>query len=166
MIRRAATLRPEGQMWGYQGDKGAVPPQVEALFNAVKEAGLTYVNSIIDYGVPKGMGIQRTRLPRESLMQRSANCIDGAVLFASLLEGASLNPALVLVPGHAFVGWETWRRSDEWDYLETTMVGQHEFAAACQSGRRQVELAKRHSLPRMTIHRLADLRERGIWPME
>ena len=46
-------------------------------------------------------------LPRESLADKEANCINGTVLFASLLEGISMSPAIVLVPGHAFLAWET-----------------------------------------------------------
>jgi hypothetical protein len=82
--------------------------QVGALYQALKEAGLTYINSVIDYGAAACQATQRTRLPRESLATNSANCIDGTVLMASLLEGASLNAALVLIPGHAFVGWQSW----------------------------------------------------------
>ena len=51
---------------------------------------------------------------------------------ASLLESASLRPAIVLVPGHAFVGWAKGSETDELDYLETTMIGSHDFASACQ----------------------------------
>jgi hypothetical protein len=138
-IRHAASLSPDKKIWGYQGDRDSVPRQVKALYQSLREAGLTYVNSVIDYGAALGQFTQRTRLPRESLAQKSANCIDGTVLFASLLEGASLHPALVLVPGHAFVGWETWDDSGEWAYLETTLIGSAEFEAACQSARRQYE---------------------------
>jgi hypothetical protein len=102
------------------------------------------VNSVIDYGAGPGEVTQRTRLPRESLAQKSANCIDGTVLLTSLLEGASLNPAVVLVPDHAFVGWETWDGSGEWSYLETTMIGSAEFETACQSATKQYEKVSRY----------------------
>ncbi|HEX8203637.1 MAG TPA: hypothetical protein VF590_24385 [Isosphaeraceae bacterium] len=166
LIRRAADLLPDRQILGYQGDPDAVPGLVGALFQALKEAELTYVNSVIDFGAPAGQATQRTRLPRESLAGRAVNCIDGAVLFASLLEGVSLNPALVLVPGHAFVGWEAWDGADEWRFLETTMIGTHDFEAACGSGQRQYDQAQTYGRARLTVHRLTDLRARGIWPME
>src|SRR5262245_9868220 len=108
-----------------------------SFYQALREAGIVYVNSVTDYGAAAGQVTQRTRLPRESLAGRGANCIDGTVLMASLLEGACLNAALVFVPGHAFVGWEVWPESDEWRYLETTMIGTHKFEAACASGQRQ-----------------------------
>ena len=165
-IRRAAEHLPSRQIWGYQGSPDAVPLQVEALYKSLREADIVYVNSVIDYGAPPGTYTQRTRLPRESLAQRSANCIDGTVLMASLLEGASLHPAIVLVPGHAFLGWETWRRSGQWRYLETTMIGSADFAAACASAERQVELHQQKNPDKIKRLTLNDLRARGIWPME
>jgi hypothetical protein len=165
-IRHAASLSPDRQIWGYQRDRDSVTRQARALYQSLREAGLTYVNSVIDYGAGPGQLTQRTRLPRESLAQKSANCIDGTVLLASLLEGASLNPAVVLVPGHAFVGWETWDGSGEWSYLETTMIGSAEFEAACQSAARQYEKVSDFYPERVRRHSLAELRRRGIWPME
>jgi hypothetical protein len=166
LIRRAAGLLPTRQIWGYQGDQDAIDPQVGALFQSLQEAGLVYVNSVIDYGAQPWQATQRTRLPRQSLQLKGANCIDGTVLMASLLEGASLSPVLVFVPGHAFVGWETWYGSDQWRFLETTMIGGHDFAAACQSGQGQYDQAKLTNPDQLKIHRLRDLRARGIWPME
>jgi hypothetical protein len=165
-IRRAADLWDKRQIWGYQGDRPSVLHQVAALYQSLREAEIVYVNSVIDFGAPPGAFTQRTRLPRESLALKSANCIDGTVLMASLLEGASLNPAIVLVPGHAFLAWQAWEDSNEWGYLETTLLGSADFETACRSGQRQFEdyqqaapnLWKRHPLP--------DLRARGIWPME
>jgi hypothetical protein len=165
-IRRAADHWPGRQIWGYQGKPVSVPEQVAALYKALREADIVYVNSVIDFGAPPGTFTQRTRLPRESLIQRSANCIDGTVLMASLLEGASLSAAIVLVPGHAFVAWETWRDSDEWRYLETTLIGTADFDAACQAGQRQYEFHQKQTpalVRRLALH---DLRARGVWPME
>jgi hypothetical protein len=171
LLRRAAELVPARQIWGYQGTPDVVARQVEALYKAVKEVGIAYVNSVIDFGAGPGLLTQRTRLPRESLKHRSANCIDGTALFASLLESASLHAGIVLVPGHAFVAWEKWRHSDEWDYLETTMIGTHDFAAAHASGRDQytrwfAQRARAGGDPRVRLLKLNNLRATGIWPME
>lgn len=165
-IRHAVELTPNRQMLGYQGDPDLVNQQVAALYESLRETKIVYVNSVIDYGAPVGMTTQRTRLPRESLSLRSANCIDGTVLLASLIEGVSLNPAIVLVPGHAFVGWETWHGSDEWQFLETTLVGTADFEAAHRSGQRQFDQYSKSSRNKIKIHSLQDLRTRGIWPME
>ena len=163
---------PGRRIWGYQGkpDPEATATQVKAVFDTLKEAGIAYVDSVIDFGAGPGQVTQRTRLPRESLRHRSANCIDGTVLFASLLECASLHAAIVLAPGHAFVGWETRRGSDVWDYLETTMINSADFEAARQRARALYQQAAEHlqsdddPIPR--VLKLNDLRAQGIWPME
>jgi hypothetical protein len=166
LLRRAAELCGDGMMAGYQEDTEGVKRQVRALFQALHEAGIRYVNTVLDYGAAEGAATQRTRLPRESLACKSANCIDGAVLMASLLEAASLHAALVFVPGHAFVGWQTGDHSPDWCYLETTMIQGGDFEAACQSGQLQYDEAKKHYESRLRLYRLPELRARGIYPME
>jgi hypothetical protein len=167
LLRAAAGLAPAGQLWGYlRGGGDRVRDQVAAIYRALREQGVAYVHSVTDYGAPSGTVTQRTRLPRESLAHKSANCIDGAVLFASLLEGASLSAALLLVPGHALAGWESADGSGDWQFVETTLIGTAEFDAAHRSGQAQYENAKELYPDRLRLHRLADLRARGIWPME
>jgi hypothetical protein len=139
-LRLAAKLHPQGSLTGYQGDQDGVIPQVKALFDALKtEAHITYVNSVIAFSPEDGFASQRVRLPRKSLQEKQANCIDGTVLFASLLEGISMSPAIIVVPGHAFVAWETWENSNEWKYMETTMIGSHTFEQACASAESQAK---------------------------
>jgi hypothetical protein len=165
-IRQAARWLPEPARWGYHGDRDSVTRQVEALYQSLREAGMVHANTVIARGAPDGMLPQRTRLPRESLALKAANCIDGTVLMASLLEGASLSAALVLVPGHAFVGWETEDNSDEWRFLETTVIGTVDFAAACQFGQKVYDVHQKTSRSLVKIHKIRDLRARGIFPLE
>jgi hypothetical protein len=172
-LRIAADHHPDGRLIGYQGNPSQVEPQVKALFDALKfKSKITYVNSLIDFNPGLGTASQRVRLPRESLADQEANCIDGTVLFASLLEGISMNPAIVLIPGHAFVAWETWKNSKEWRYLETTMIGTHAFQEARDSAEAQAEtyqtLKETHEEP-LYFRRLSlkELRvDKGITPME
>ena len=165
--RRAAALHPSGMLAGYiRPGAERVREQVAALYRSLQEAGIAYINSVTDYGAPAGAITQRARLPRESLTQKSANCVDGAVLFASMLEGASLSPALLLIPGHALVGWESDDAAGDWQFLETTLLASAEFDAACKSGQAQYEQAREFTPDEVRVHRLADLRTRGIWPME
>ncbi|MCW2569412.1 MAG: hypothetical protein JWN54_3509 [Mycobacterium sp.] len=135
-LRTVAEHHPDRRLAGYQGDASAVGPQVRAVFDALKTAGITYINSVIAFSPDEGGSTQRVRLPRESLADKEANCIDGTVLVASLLEALSMSPAIVVVPGHAFLAWETWQDSGEWRYLETTMIGSATFDEACASAER------------------------------
>jgi hypothetical protein len=52
-----------------------------------------------------------------------ANCVDGSVLFASVLRQIGIDPVLVLIPGHMFVGFFLDRAHKQVFYLETTMLG-------------------------------------------
>ncbi len=135
VLRLAADFHPDHRLVGYQGNPGGVAAQVKAVFDALKAQQIVYVHSVLSFGAGPGESVQRLRLPRESLANRSANCLDGTVLMASILEAASLNPGLVLIPRHAFLAWEKWRDSGDWDYLETTMIGTHDFEAANAAGR-------------------------------
>lgn len=136
-LRKAADHHPQKRLAGYQSD---VTAQARAIFDALKEdADITYVNSLIAFNPDESARGQRVRLPRESLAERQANCIDGTLLFASLLEAASLHPAIVVVPGHAFVAWERSPDSGRWAYLETTMIGTNTFAEAQDIGGRKAE---------------------------
>ena len=136
-LRKAADHHPQKRLAGYQSD---VTAQARAIFDALKdEADITYVNSLIAFNPDESARGQRVRLPRESLAERQANCIDGTLLFASLLEAASLHPAIVVVPGHAFVAWERSPDSGRWAYLETTMIGTNTFAEAQEIGGRKAE---------------------------
>jgi hypothetical protein len=147
LLRQAADHHPNKSFVGYQGvgslaqRSDVVRAQAQAIFTALKqEANLTYINSTLNMGKQPGQVTQRVRLPNESLTAGgSANCMDGTVLFASLLELASLDPILVIVLGHAFVGWRIWRGEDQYEFLETTMIGSSDFASAQQRGRQQYE---------------------------
>jgi hypothetical protein len=176
VLRRAAEVHPQRVIVGYQVDPDGVTAQVRAIFNALKAENITYVNSLPSFGAPEGSFIQRVRLPRESLQMQSANCIDGTVLMCSLLEAASLNPGIVLVPGHAFLAYELQdrdpKRKVQWDYVETTMIGSHDFDAAQRSARAtaaqcQANLAKSKDPADFQILPLVDLRAvNGVTPME
>jgi len=59
----------------------------------------------------------------ESLNNSQANCVDGSVLFASLLRKIGIEPFLVLVPGHCYVGFYLDAAQENPIALETTLLG-------------------------------------------
>jgi hypothetical protein len=169
-LRTAADKHPQRIIAGYQGDPQFVDAQIEAMYAALKASDITYINSVICFGQVQDEAMQKVRLPRESLAERSANCIDGTVLFASLAEAASLNPGIVLVPGHAFLAWQP-EPAGEWDYLETTMIADHTFDEARATGRRLAainsSLKDSAGQPLLKLVSLADARVAdGVVPME
>ena len=176
-VREAARYHPSERLYGYQKDEADVEQQVRALFQALKAHGITYVDSAnSSFGGldPRSRHFvhQRVRLPRESLKDNVANCLDGTVLFASLLEAISLGAAIVLTPAHAFVAWKTWPEGGGWRYLETTRIGSHPFEGACEYAEKKAE--RYHALAASTGDPLKFQRwplrllraKKGITPME
>ncbi len=97
--------------------------QVGAIWQALIEHGIHY--SSADPAIERGPHIfsQRVRFLADIWGDRSANCIDGSVLLASVLQRVGLRSFLVLVPGHAFVGFYTDADAQHAAYLETTLLG-------------------------------------------
>ena len=134
---------PRGSARGLPGKRGGRRAAGQGRLRRLEEHGRDHLRELgVDFNPDQGFSTQRVRLPRESLADKEANCIDGTVLFASLLEGISMNPAIVLVPGHAFLAWETWEHSETWRYLETTMIGSSEFEPACASAEKTADSYK------------------------
>ncbi|MDA1018197.1 MAG: hypothetical protein O3A00_27545, partial [Planctomycetota bacterium] len=128
--------------------------------------------------LPEGTGYStRIRLPSESLAQRSANCLDATLLLASMLEGITLNPAIVLVPSHAMLGWERRPHTtgpychENWGVLEATAIGLPiSFEQACDLGKKTLNhflrLDQTNNTQTVKVWPLSDLRRRGVWPLE
>ncbi|HEY2395790.1 MAG TPA: hypothetical protein VGH81_07425 [Rudaea sp.] len=108
---------------GYSGSAAAVYRQVWAVWQALAERGIRY--STADPGIARGPLVfsQHVRLLDQTWADRSANCVDGSVLIASALQRIGLRSFLVLVPGHAFVGFYTDAAASHTAYLETTLLG-------------------------------------------
>jgi very-short-patch-repair endonuclease len=86
---------------GYQsGDPGRAYLLVAALWSAVAAKSLTYANPPRSF---EAVG-QKTRRPTTVLSEGLATCLDSTLLFAAAIEAVGLNPVVVMVQGHCFVG--------------------------------------------------------------
>lgn len=112
--------------------------QVQALYETLQDHGLRYAEQSSQY---PAQDRQRVLHPQDALAHKTANCLDSTVLFASLLLRVGLQPVIVLVPGHAFLGWRTWHDSPDYEFLETTKLGTASFADAMAAGQNQAERA-------------------------
>lgn len=88
---------------GYSYGKEEVLKTAKCSFDVVKEQEITYV--YMKQGFHPGW--QRIRLVDEILKEKQGNCLDLTLLFASIFEAESLNPVIVIIKGHAFVGFWT-----------------------------------------------------------
>lgn len=103
--------------------------QTAAIFQALRHSGVSYVTSIYTFGDFSGAA-QRIRLPQETLTLDTANCIDVSVAFASAVENLGMDPAIVIVPGHAFAGVRLGREAQDWLYLDLTVLPRGTFQQA------------------------------------
>jgi hypothetical protein len=162
-------MKQKGQspaLSGYQ-DLPNVDEMVQAIYEALKAREITYSNPPASWSAKPG---QKIRTAQEVLEEKVGTCLDTAVLFASCLEQAGLEPVLFVVPGHAFVGyWTALSRSQgenlalnflplapvsaagnliDMDFIrlfETTVVcsgSSASFAQACAAGKGSLENAK------------------------
>jgi hypothetical protein len=136
LVAQARRYVRNGRMPGYGGSqKMDVAPQVRAqalaIFQALKQSGISYVTSIYTFGDFTG-DAQRIRLPQETLTLDTANCVDVSVAFASAIENLDMDPAVVIVPGHAFAGVRLGPESPQWLYLDLTVLPGGTFQRALQ----------------------------------
>lgn len=98
--------------------------QALAIWTALMRHGLRYAPG--DPALSRGPTVysQRVRLLADVWRERRANCVDGSVLIASVLERIGIPAFIVLVPGHAFVGFHADRDDNaRVEFLETTLLG-------------------------------------------
>jgi hypothetical protein len=146
--------------------------RVRAIWAALEQRGLRYDEG--DPALSRGPAVwsQRVRLLEETWRDRRANCIDASVLIAALLERIGLRAQIVLVPGHAFVGYREGDGAAE--YLETTLLGASgtpavNFDAARRAGRARwrkaaPKLDGRHG-PHHALVDIGTARAYGIIPL-
>ena len=109
LLREALNTRIVNRFLGYQSKaKGAVDKQVYALWNILQKRKFRY-SSVSNTSLSSNVVFsQRVRTFDDALESSQINCVDGSVLFASLLRAINIDPILVRTPGH---------------FLETTMIG-------------------------------------------
>ncbi len=115
---------------GYQGGKPEeVLRQAFAIWKVLQDRGIRYSNITTTPGGGEKVTSQYVRFVEESLLHQQANCVDGSVLFASVLRKMGLATFLVVVPSHMYVGVSLSPRNDD-DLvacIETTLLGAGEL---------------------------------------
>ncbi len=168
LVSDARQYIPHGRMAGYHlasnvhGDLSKqVRGQANAVFEAMKRSGLSYVDSIFTFGNYTAEA-QRVRLPRETLSLSNANCIDVSVAFASTMENLGMMPVIVIVPGHAFAGVRLGPDAQQILYVDLTVLPNGTFAQAIA---RANHWLKTVPTDRVLMIDISAARALGIYPM-
>ena len=171
LLRHAADYHPGGLMTSAYGgvendEDGAVWKRLEAIWEAEDNIyDLTYISTWVSFAPGD---VQRIRLPSEVLEQHSGNCIELTMLYAAAVEALDMEPAIILIPGHAFLAVRMDAVNANYYVVETTMIGQASFTEAVDYGKAELDEAMPHiangesSYAFITI---ADNREIGINPI-
>lgn len=153
----------------YNYGDAAIEKEVKALYDIISK-DIRYVNKPINFGPSDSIITQRISTPKETLTQKAGNCLDLSILFASCLESCGIKPLIVLVPGHAFVGWKG--RVIEY-FIEATYMGNKDFYKACDEGDRKFKkyfLKEGNSeVPNSGDSLVVDItkiRNKGIYPIK
>jgi hypothetical protein len=116
---------------GYQrkdadGDSSlSVDLQVLAIWSVFLKHNIKYSNITTTSTASGKINTQYVRTLSESFGNAQANCVDGSVLFASVMRKIGIEPYLIILPGHMLVAY---LRNEDFSYeslafLETTMLG-------------------------------------------
>jgi hypothetical protein len=118
------------QFAGYRQGKASaedVRMQVFAIWNVLQRHNVKYSSITTPSGFSEDVHSQSVRFVGEAFQMSQANCVDGSVLFASVLYKISIFPVLVKIPGHMFLGFylnpQSVRTLNNLEFLETTMLG-------------------------------------------
>lgn len=124
LLREALNTRIVNRFLGYQLNKPAsVEKQVYALWNVLQKRNFKYSSISASSLSSNVVFSQRVRTLDDALESAQINCVDGSVLFASLLRAINIDPILVRIPGHMFVGYYLDKGHKQKEFLETTMIG-------------------------------------------
>ena len=124
ILREALNTRIIRRFLGYQtGTAASVDKQVYALWHVLQQRKFRY-SSISNTSLSSNVIFsQRVRPFSDALRSSQINCVDGSVLFASLLRAINITPILVRTPGHMFVGYYSDNKRKDLTFIETTMIG-------------------------------------------
>ena len=124
LLKESLDTKIVNEFDGYQKkDPAQVVRQVLAIWHALHLKGIKYSNITTTPDKSDKIFSQHVRLLDEALDNGQANCADGSVLFASVLQKLGIDSGVVFVPGHMFVVFYTEPGRKNPVCLETTMLG-------------------------------------------
>lgn len=124
LLREALDIGVVDSFTGYQsGSDEEVLRQVYAIWDLLVARDVRY-SSITTTAADSDIVLsQNVRLLEDTVNNQQANCVDGSVLFVSLLRKIDIESNLILVPGHCYMGFYLDREKTKFLALETTLVG-------------------------------------------
>jgi hypothetical protein len=139
LLQEALKTGKVSQFTGYYSHRAEeVFHQIDAVWTALQRRGVRYSSVAVNSDVSERVKSQHVRLLDESVRYSQANCVDGTVMLASILQRIGLHTSLILVPGHMFLQVAEDADDRTSFYIETTMIGNADLKAAIKRGKEEV----------------------------
>ena len=159
VLKHALEMNYVSAWAGYQDD---VLKQIKAIWNSLSDRDIKY-SSITAAGSQSSekTSSQFIRFGQEALISKQANCVDGTVLFCSILERIGINAYIVLQPGHAYAAFDLSENgpSSERKFIEMTYLPKSRFESALARGEKNY---KESELSTRQIISISDFRSKGV----
>lgn len=124
LLREALNTRIVNRFWGYQSKKAnVVDTQVYALWHILQMRNFKYSSISNSSFSSNKVSAQKVRTFEDAIESAQINCVDGSVMLASLLKAINIDPVLIKIPGHMFVGYYLDKKHKELAFIETSMIG-------------------------------------------
>jgi hypothetical protein len=124
LLREALDREVVDGFTGYQAnDPHEVMRQAYALWDLLVARDIRYSSITVSAVSSNKVASQHVRLIEDSVNNSQANCVDGAVLWASLLQKIGIDSFLVMEPTHCYAGFFTDESHETAYAIETTMLG-------------------------------------------
>jgi len=126
ILKEALGLKAVERFVGYNENPADTSLQAFAIWYALQRRGVRYSHAATpSASSPSGkVYSQAVRFIDESIDSQQANCVDGSVLFASVLYKIGIHPILVRMPEHMFVGYWLDEAHSTFEFVETTLLGE------------------------------------------
>lgn len=133
ILREALDTKITTSISGYQSSKNDILLQVAAIWKVLHDRGFQYSSITTNAESTENIYSQTVRSFDKSIKTSQANCVDGTVVFASILRRIGISTKIVLVPGHCFLGFYTNSKYSDIEFLETTMLSRSNFINQAES---------------------------------
>lgn len=123
LLREALDIGVVESFTGYQSDDpNQVIAQVYAIWDLMANRDVRYSSITATAALSRNTRSQHVRLLEETINNTQANCVDGTVLFASILRKIGIDSALVVTKDHCYLAFWADKKHERLYGLETTMM--------------------------------------------
>lgn len=167
LIRQSADHMKElgaeqNAMVGPLGDESDVMRQLGAIYLAIaKDNNIRYVMAPYSYD---SIDVQKIKSPSEVISTKSGLCIELSLLVAAALENLGLSPVIVVTADHAWPGVELSPGSNQYLFIETTLLDKSP-AQALEIGAKNWKEVE-NSPGSYKLLKINELRTEGLMPMK